>query len=190
MNIGYARIFTNEQTLSIQLDALRRAGCDRCFQDIMSGAKDDRVGLEAALQCLHPGDTLMVWKLDRLGRSLKHLIEVVTHLHLHDIGFVSLTEQWDTTTPDGNLIFRIFGALAEFERNVIRERTMTGLAVARARGRKGGRPAGVPAQKVAMAHSLYADPSHSITEICQILQISRATLYRYLDVAEQTSTPL
>ena len=185
MRVGYARISTQEQTLALQLDALRQAGCERYYQDIISGAKDERVGLANALTFVRPGDTLVVWKLDRLGRSLKHLIEVVAQLQADHVGFASLTEQIDTTTSGGKLIFHIFGALAEFERDLIRERTMAGLAAARARGRHGGRPAGVPARKVALAQSLYADPSHSIAEICQMLQISRATLYRYLALAER-----
>lgn len=175
MRVGYARISTGEQTLDLQLDALRHLGCDQVFHDVVSGAKDERTGLADALGYVRPGDTVTVWKLDRLGRSLKHLIAVMSELQAHGVGFASLTEQIDTTTPGGKLIFHLFGALAEFERDLIREVTLAGLAAARARGRQGGRPKGVPARKVTLAQALYADPSHSIAEICQMLQISRTT---------------
>lgn len=139
------------------------------------------VRLDDALGYVRPGDTLVVWRLDRLGRSLKHLIEVVTDLEKRGIGFKSLTESIDTTTPGGKLIFHIFGALAEFERNLIRERTQAGLQAARARGRFGGRPKALAtAQKIAMAQKLYHDKSNSIADICKSLHISRATLYRYV----------
>jgi DNA invertase Pin-like site-specific DNA recombinase len=180
--IGYARVSTFEQILDLQRDALNAAKCDRIFTDTMSGSRSDRPGLEQALDYLRAGDVLVVWRLDRLGRSLKYLIEVITKLNERGIGFKSLTEQIDTTTSGGKLIFHVFGALAEFERDIIRERTQAGLAAARARGRMGGRPKklGTPT-KVAMARNLYADPSHSIADICKSLGISRATLYRYLD---------
>lgn len=140
MRIGYARISTPEQKLLLQTDALTKAGCERSFSDVASGAKDDRPGLRAALGYLRPGDILVVWKLDRLGRSLKHLLEAVNALHERGIGFLSLQENIDTTTSGGKLVFHIFGALAEFERDLIRERTQAGLRAAWARGRKGGRP--------------------------------------------------
>ncbi len=180
--IGYARVSTFEQILDLQRDALTAAQCDRIFTDTMSGARSDRPGLEQALDYLRAGDILVVWRLDRLGRSLKYLIDVITRLNERGIGFKSLTEQIDTTTPGGKLIFHVFGALAEFERDIIRERTQAGLAAARARGRMGGRPKklGTPT-KVAMARALYADHTHSIADICQSLGISRATLYRSLD---------
>lgn len=179
--IGYARISTQEQTLNLQRDALARAGCEKLFTDVSSGAKDERKGLSEALAYLRAGDTLVVWKLDRLGRSLKHLITTVADLQERGIAFRSLTEQIDTRTPGGKLIFHVFGALAEFERDLIRERTQAGLAAARARGKQGGRPRALntPA-KIAMARALYDDPANDIAEICRTLHISRATLYRYL----------
>jgi DNA invertase Pin-like site-specific DNA recombinase len=188
--IGYARVSTFEQILDLQRDALNAAKCDRIFTDTMSGSRSDRPGLEQALDYLREGDVLVVWRLDRLGRSLKYLIEVITKLNERGIGFRSLTEQIDTTTSGGKLIFHVFGALAEFERDIIRERTQAGLASARARGRMGGRPKKLETPtKVAMAKNLYADHSHSIADICKSLGISRATLYRYLDVpADATGT--
>jgi DNA invertase Pin-like site-specific DNA recombinase len=179
--VGYARVSTFEQIMDLQQDALRKAGCSRVFTDTMSGATRDRAGLLQTLSFLRAGDTLVVWRLDRLGRSLKHLIETVTILHDRGIGFISLTEHIDTTTSSGKLIFHIFAALAEFERDVIRERTQAGLAAARARGRQGGRPrllAG--AKKLAMVQAMYDDKSNTVEDICQALHISRATLYRYL----------
>lgn len=138
--IGYARVSTPEQDMSLQIDALERAGCSRIFQDVASGAKAERKGLDEALAYLRPGDTLVVWKIDRLGRSLAHLVGVVEDLRSRGIGFRSLTDPgMDTTTASGALIFHIFGALAAFERELIRERTKAGLAVAAARGRRGGR---------------------------------------------------
>jgi DNA invertase Pin-like site-specific DNA recombinase len=136
MFIGYARVSTTDQTLALQRDALKQAGCEKIFTDTASGSIADRHGLEEAISQLRPGDALVVWRLDRLGRSLKHLIETITSLHTKGIGFKSLTEQIDTTTSGGKLIFHIFGALAEFERDIIRERTQAGLAAARARGRR------------------------------------------------------
>jgi|SRR5579872_6656646 len=180
MIIGYARVSTEEQTLALQQDALQAAGCSRIFTDTASGAKAERPGLTQALDHLREGDMLVVWRLDRLGRSLANLIELMTLLDERKIGFRSLTEQIDTTTSGGKLIFHIFGALAEFERNLIRERTLAGLAAARARGRQGGRPRLLESKKVAMAQTLYDDRNNSIREICTTLGISRATLYRYI----------
>jgi DNA invertase Pin-like site-specific DNA recombinase len=147
MLIGYARISTQEQTLNLQQDALHNAGCDRIFTDTASGAQAERKGLEQALSYVRKGDTLVVWRLDRLGRSLPHLITTMTALEERGIGFKSLTENIDTTTSGGKLIFHIFGALAEFERNLIRERTQAGLTAARARGKKGGRPKALTARQ-------------------------------------------
>lgn len=181
--IGYARVSTIEQTLDLQLDALKVAGCTRTFTDTISGAKAERPGLTDALSHLRQGDVLVVWRLDRLGRSLKHLIETVTALHDRSVGFKSLTENIDTTTPTGKLVFHFFGALAEFERDLIRERTQAGLAAARARGRHGGRPRVLStASKIAMARKLHADKSNTIEDICTTMGISRATLYRYLNL--------
>jgi len=165
----------------LQRDALTAAQCDRIFTDTMSGSCSDRPGLEQALDYLREGDVLVVWRLDRLGRSLKYLIEVITRLNERGIGFKSLTEQIDTTTSGGKLIFHVFGALAEFERDIIRERTQAGMAAARARGRMGGRPKKLETPtKVAMARALYADERYSIADICKSLGVSRATLYRAL----------
>ncbi len=183
MIVGYARVSTDDQILALQQDALKKAGCERIFTDTASGTKANRPGLEEAINFLRAGDGLAVWRLDRLGRSLKNLIELVNLLHERGIGFRSLTEQIDTTTSGGKLIFHIFGALAEFERDLIRERTQAGLAAARARGRQGGRPRLLETEKkVAMAQTLYNDKSNSIAQICQTLRISRATLYRYIKV--------
>src|SRR4029450_13518367 len=140
MLIGYARVSTHDQTLALQQDALKQAGCERLFTDTASGAKADRPGLDQAVSFARSGDTLVVWKLDRLGRSLPHLIETVTGLQDRGIGFKSLTEQIDTTTSGGKLIFHVFAALAEFERDVIRERTQAGLQAGPARGCPGGGP--------------------------------------------------
>jgi DNA invertase Pin-like site-specific DNA recombinase len=183
MLIGYARVSTNEQNLDLQRDALKKAGISskNLYTDTITGTKAERPGLAQALTHLREGDTLVVWRLDRLGRSLKHLIETVTALQEQHIAFQSITEKIDTSTATGQLVFHLFGALAEFERNLITERTMAGLAAARARGRKGGRPKRNPSlSTVAMAKKLYADHTNSIADICRTLQISRATLYRYI----------
>jgi DNA invertase Pin-like site-specific DNA recombinase len=180
MLIGYARVSTSDQTLDLQQDALQKAGCERVFTDTASGAKAERTGLAEALSYVRTGDTLVVWRLDRLGRSLKHLIETITALNNRRIGFKSITEAIDTTTSGGKLIFHIFGALAEFERDIIRERTQAGLTAARARGRKGGRPKALTPKKAQMAQALYMDKNNTIDEICKTLNVSRATLYRYV----------
>ena len=183
MLIGYARVSTEDQTLDLQRDALTKAGCDRILTDTMSGATAARPGLADALAYARPGDTLVVWRLDRLGRSLRHLIETVTDLERRGVGFKSLTEAIDTTSPGGKLIFHIFGALAEFERDLIRERTQAGLVAARSRGRKGGRPkvqAFTDPKKLALARQLYAAGQTPVDSICQMFKISRATFYRYV----------
>jgi DNA invertase Pin-like site-specific DNA recombinase len=185
MLVGYARVSTQDQTLDLQKDALEKAGCRKLFTDTASGAKAERKGLEEALAYVREGDTLVVWRLDRLGRSLNHLIETVADLDGRKIGFKSLTESIDTTTSGGKLVFHIFGALAEFERDIIRERTQAGLQAARARGRLGGRrraKALDTPKKVAMAQALYADKANPVGDICKTLNVSRATLYRYLRV--------
>jgi DNA invertase Pin-like site-specific DNA recombinase len=180
MLIGYARVSTTDQTLDLQKDALEKAGCSKIFTDTASGAKAERIGLDEALNYVRSGDTLVVWKLDRLGRSLTHLIETITGLNNRGIGFKSITEAIDTTTSGGELIFHIFGALAEFERDIIRERTQARLNAARARGRKGGRPKSLTPKKAQMAEALYKDKNNTIDEICKTLNVSRATLYRYV----------
>jgi DNA invertase Pin-like site-specific DNA recombinase len=179
MFVGYARVSTTDQNLDLQQDALVAARCERIFTDTASGAKAQRPGLAEALQCCRSGDTLVVWKLDRLGRSLPHLVETVRDLVTRGIGFKSLQESIDTTTSGGKLIFHIFASLAEFERDIIRERTHAGLSSARARGRKGGRPKGVDEKKRKAALALKKDPVRSVKEICDILGISRNTYYKY-----------
>src|SRR5687768_2128411 len=184
MYIGYARVSKNEQNLDLQRDALLKAGCleNNIYTDKITGLKQERKGLEQALSHLREGDTFVVWRLDRLGRSLKHLIETITTLQAQGIGFKSLTENIDTSTATGQLVFHIFGALAEFERNLIKERTVAGLDAARSRGRRGGRPPlKTSASRVALAKKLYADKSNSIDDIQKTLGISRATLFRYIN---------
>ncbi len=185
MLIGYARVSKNEQNLDLQRDALLKAGCreKNIFTDKITGTKAERKGLAQVLTILRSGDTLVVWRLDRLGRSLKHLIETVTKLKEQNIAFQSITENINTSTATGQLVFHFFGALAEFERNLIRERTIAGIDAARARGRLGGRPKlKVSSTKVAMAKKLFADKTNAISDICKMLNISRATLYRYIKV--------
>lgn len=187
MYIGYARVSTTEQILDLQQDALENIGCQKIFTDTASGATAERPGLTDALTYVRAEDTLVVWRLDRLGRSLKHLIETITDLNNRNIGFKSITENIDTTTSGGKLIFHMFGALAEFERDIIRERTKAGLAAARARGRLGGRPKAKTLntpKKVAIAQALYNDKTNSIDDICKTLNISRATLYRSIDTGK------
>lgn len=190
MLVGYARVSTLDQNLALQEDALQGAGCEKIFHDKSSGSKTDRTGLRAALEFVRTGDTLLVWRLDRLGRSLKHLIEMVNQLEERGIGFRSLQEAIDTTTSGGRLVFQIFGALAEFERNLIRERTQAGLAAARARGRRGGRPKVLNQTKIDLAYSLYDEKKHTVKQICQILGISKPTLYSYLRQAEKMERSL
>lgn len=181
MKIGYARVSTLDQNPELQFDALTAAGCEKVFQDKISGAKADRPGLVEALAFLRTGDNLVVWRLDRLGRSLKQLIEVVEDLEGRGVGFISLQEGFDTTTSGGKLIFQIFGALAEFERNVIRERTNAGLAAARARGRKGGRKEKLTKGQVETMRKMAASKQHTVAEICRVMSISKPTYYRYME---------
>lgn len=180
MRIGYARVSTHDQNLDLQKDALKKAGCEKIIVDVASGKKTQRSGLDQVLEMLRKGDRLVVWRLDRLGRSLKHLIELMTELEQRGIGFQSLQEAIDTTSPGGKLVFHIFGALAEFERNLIRDRTRAGLAAARARGRKGGRPKRLNARQRALAVDLYHQRKHTLEEICRTVGISKPTLYAYL----------
>jgi DNA invertase Pin-like site-specific DNA recombinase len=180
MLAGYARVSTTDQTLDLQHDALTKAGCSKIFTDTASGAQAERKGLTEALAYVRPGDTLVVWKLDRLGHSLKDLITRITELNNRKIGFKSLTEQIDTTTSGGKLIFHMFGALAEFERDIIKERTNAGLTAARTRGKLGGRPKALSPEKIKLARRLYADTGTSVAEICKMLGISRHTLQRYV----------
>lgn len=180
MLIGYARVSTDDQKLNLQQDALRMAGCEQIFEDYFSGVKAARPGLNSALERARAGDTLVVWRLDRLGRSLKDLIELTETLKGRSIGLQSLQESINTTSSSGQLVFHLFGALAEFERNLIRERTQAGLTAARARGRKGGRPKALDPNKRQLAAKLYNDRQYSIDEICRMMGISKPTLYNYV----------
>lgn len=185
MKIGYIRVSKHEQHEDLQVDALKQAGCEKFFIDKSTGVKFERKGLEETFMFARPGDTVVVWKLDRLGRSLKHLIETLNAFKEINVDFISLTEKIDSTTPGGKLIFHLMGALAEFEHDLIRERTNAGLAAARTRGRTGGRPKKLKtAGKVALAQRLFADKANSVQEICSTLGISRATLYRYMAGAD------
>ena len=180
MLVGYARVSTQDQNPALQLDALTAAGCEKVFTEKASGAQRDRPELAAALSYMRSGDSLVVWKLDRLARSLPQLIETVATLEDQGIGFRSLTEAIDTTTAGGKLVFHIFGALAEFERDLIRERTMAGLAAARARGRKGGRKFALSKAQVRLAQAAMAQRDTSVSDLCKELGIERVTLYRYV----------
>jgi DNA invertase Pin-like site-specific DNA recombinase len=180
-------VSTTEQHLDLQWDALSQAGCHRVFTETASGPKAERPGLAEALSYLREGDVLAVWKLDRLGRSLKDLLDIVTTLEHRGIGFKSLQESMDTTTPGGKLIFHVFSALAEFERGVTRERTQAGLKAARARGRHGGRPRKLSRKGVELAVTMLADPKNRIDDICETVGISRATLYRYAKAAKSAT---
>lgn len=178
MRIGYARVSTTDQDLALQLDALRGAGCERVFEDKESGAKADRPGLAAALSFARAGDVLVVWRLDRLGRSLPDLVRIVADLEGKGIGFESLQEKIETGSATGKLVFHVFAALAEFERSLIGERTRAGLAAARDRGRKGGRK-GLPPEKIAAIRRLAADKDTSPGAACKALGVSRASFYKY-----------
>jgi len=183
MVFGYARISTTAQDESLQVDALNAAGCDRLMIDRASGASTDRPALAEMLDRLRPADTVMVWRLDRLGRSLRHLIDVVADLQARGVTLVSLTEQIDTSSPGGKLVFHVFGAMAEFERDLIRERTHAGLAAARARGRKGGRPSVWTPEKVAAAKAMHGSGAQDVSSIARALGVSRASVYRALSLS-------
>lgn len=178
--LGYARVSTQDQDASLQLDALKVAGCIKVFTDKASGSLDRRPQLDRLLDQLRPGDTIVVWRLDRLGRSLKHLIQLIEDLSEKGVGFRSLNEGMDTSTAGGKLIFSIFGALAEFERSIIRERTVAGLAAARARGRVGGRPSVMTPEKIRVARQLYEARELTVEEIAKTVGVSRKTVYRHL----------
>ncbi len=184
MLVGYARVSTDDQNLNLQRDALNQAGCEQIFEDQFSGVKAERPGLQQALTYARAGDTIVVWRLDRLSRSLKDLIEMVTLLESNSIGLKSLQEAIDTSSSSGKLIFHIFGALAEFERNLIRERTQTGLQAARARGRKGGRPKALDKDKQALAVKLYDEKKHTVDQICEMMGVSKPTLYKYIEAVK------
>jgi DNA invertase Pin-like site-specific DNA recombinase len=178
MNIGYERISTHEQNLFLQNDALNKGGCEKIFRDQVSGSVFDRPGLNELLDFAREGDTIVVWRLDRLGRSLPHLVDLVERLRLRGVGFRSITEGIDTTNSSGRLFFNIVASLAEFERDLVRERTLAGLAAARARGRTGGRRAVLAGKKLELAQKLRGDREMSVQEACKILGCSRATFYR------------
>jgi DNA invertase Pin-like site-specific DNA recombinase len=184
MQIGYARVSTDDQNLDLQRDALKGAGCERIFEDTISGAKADRIGLAELMNVLRAGDTVVIWRLDRLGRSLKNLIQLVERFETIKVGLRSLQENIDTSSSGGRLVFHVFGALAEFERNLMRERTQAGLIAARARGRMGGRPKRLDPIKRALALKLHHERKHTIVEICKMMGISKSTLYNYLDKAD------
>jgi DNA invertase Pin-like site-specific DNA recombinase len=181
--VGYARVSKGEKNLNLQVDALLKIGCEKryIFHDKVSGAKEERLGLTECFKQLEPGDTLVIWRLDRLGRTLKHLVNLIEELKEKQIGFKSISDgHIDTTTASGELVFNIFSSLAQFERRLIQERTTAGLDAARARGRKGGRPALSPHNPKLLAAKHLQQQALSIQEICKKLNLSKATLYRYL----------
>jgi DNA invertase Pin-like site-specific DNA recombinase len=180
MRIGYARVSTPDQSLAIQLEALQQSGCPKIFQEVASGAQAERQALSAALDYMRPGDTLVVWRLDRLGRSLGQLIVLMNTLHNQHIGFQSVVEAIDTTTAMGQFFFQITGAFAELERHLMRERTLAGLASARRRGRQGGRRKTIDSKTFAMALQLYEARTSSVQHICTRLGIAQRTFYRDL----------
>ncbi len=180
MTYGYARVSTADQTADLQRDALKKAGCDRIFTDVASGAKAHRPELDHMLDLLREGDTVVVWKLDRLGRSLQNLVELIDDFDDRGVQFRSLTESIDTSTPGGTLIFNIFGSLAQFERDLIRERTRAGLEAARARGRTGGRPAILDERQAKEVRRLYESRSVTVDQIASMMHVGRSTIYRCL----------
>ncbi len=186
--IGYARVSTNDQILDLQLDALKEAKCDRIYQEHISGGRGNKERPELAdcLKNIRSGDTLIVWRLDRLGRSMKNLIEIVSELDRLGVGLVSIKENIDTTTPTGRLVFHIFASLAQFEKELIQERTKAGVAAARARGRQGGRPEKLTAREKEMVCTLMADNKNSVTEIAKQFGVSRTMLYRIVNESKKS----
>lgn len=186
MKIGYARVSTFDQNLNLQLDALRNSGCEQIFEEKISAVAKERPQLTILFSKLRKGDSVVVWKLDRLGRSLKDLIDLITQMKNLGVTFVSIQDGIDTSTATGRFTFNIFASLAEFEREIISERTKAGLAAARARGRKGGRPPGFSKEtmsKIKAVKVLYDKQDKTMKEIGEVLSISRATAYRFLDIA-------
>jgi DNA invertase Pin-like site-specific DNA recombinase len=181
MMIGYCRVSTEDQSLDLQRDALEKAGCGKIFSDVASGGLDSRKGLNDAIEFARSGDTICVWKLDRLGRSLRHLIETINYLSKQGVELRSLQEALDTRTPGGKLLFHVMGALAEFERSLIQERTRAGLEAARARGRIGGRPTKLGPEEVQMAKTLLAEGRNGVGDVAKLLKVSRSTVYRHLE---------
>lgn len=180
MIVGYARVSTRDQSPALQLEALTAAGCERIFSENASGAQRDRPELKAALDYLRPGDTLAVWKLDRLARSVKQLVETAGELQAREIGLRVLTQQIDTTTPGGRLVFHMFAAIAEFERELMLDRTLAGLASARAQGRTGGRKPAIGPAEVKRAKAMLADPTITVEEVAHQLGVPVSTLYRHI----------
>lgn len=178
MRIGYARVSTDDQTLDLQRDALKRAKCREIYEEHASGKNTARPQLEACLKSLRDGDTLIVWRLDRLGRSLGDLIHLTHEFKARGVGFASLTEQIDTRSPSGQLVFHVFGALAEFERNLIRERTLAGLKAARARGRKGGRPRKLSPKDLKTVRAMLKSGDIPVSTVAEKFHVARSTLYR------------
>jgi DNA invertase Pin-like site-specific DNA recombinase len=187
MLIGYARVSTTDQDLALQLDALKASGCERIYEEKASGAKEDRPELARALDHMRKGDVLVVWKLDRLARSLKQLVLVLEDLGKRGVGFRCLAPAIDTTTPEGRLLYSITGAFAEFEREIIRQRTRAGLKAALARGRKGGRPRALNDAVKAKARAMLRDPGISVAAVAEVLGVSRSTLYLHLPEARKRS---
>lgn len=187
MLIGYARVSTRDQKPHLQLDALQEAGCERIFKETVSGAKRERPELQSALDFMRTGDTLVIWKLDRLARSTRQLLDTVEGLAQRGIALKALTQDIDTTTSGGRLIFTVFGAIAEFEREIIRERTRAGLDAARLRGHKGGRPRALAEKDLKQARALLADPEITVEDVARRLGVGSSTLYRYLPAARQTA---
>ncbi len=185
MKIGYARVSSDDQNLTLQLDALKKAGCKKIIEDKRSGATSDRPGLKELFATMRKGDVVVVWRLDRLGRSLSDLLNISATFEKTSVGLASLQEKIDTTTSGGKLVFHFFGAMAEFERNLIRERTLAGLAAARARGRVGGRPKLLDTKQQRALVKLHESGEHSISEICRMMSISRPTFYNYLEAAKK-----
>ena len=189
MQIGYGRVSTADQNLDLQVDALTKAGCLKIYSDKTSGAKADRPGLEKTLELSRAGDIIVIWRLDRLGRSLRDLIQIAEKLKEREIGLKSLQEGIDTTTTTGQLMFNLFAVLADFERNLIRERSKAGLDSARSRGRLGGRPKSLNRDRQQLVVKLYNDREHSIAQICQMMSISKPTLYSYVAAAKKHPLP-
>lgn len=181
MIFGYARVSTSDQNLDLQLDALNKEGCEKIFADKISGKTTNRPELDKLLEQLRPGDKVVVYKLDRLGRSLKHLIEQVEDFKKKQIEFESIQEKIDTTSPTGNLIFHLFGAIAEFERGIIRERIKAGMEAGRARGKAGGRPSKLTEQQIKQLKKLYEDKNIPIRDLCEMFKTTKTSLYRYLN---------
>lgn len=190
MKIGYARVSTDDQNLDLQIDALKAAGCERIYSDTMSGGTTTRPEFDKMMDALRPGDVLAVWKLDRIGRSLKHLLEVVEGLHEQSIDLHLITEGIDTSTSAGKLMFSLMGSFAEYERNIIKERVNAGLKAAKARGRVGGRKPALSAEKRKQAVDLFNSKAMSVSAIAKMFGITRPTLYKYVEQAEQAKPEL